>query len=107
MPLNIVAREVLEGLIAEDSDYLFLNERTGRNIGDIKRAFTSACRVAEIDNLTFHDLRHTFATRLKDVGVDSITRRDLLGHASTEMSDAYTHSPIETKQSAVDALTEM
>ena len=49
-------------------------------------------------------LRDTFATRLKEAGVDPVTRRDLLGHASTVMTDSYTHSAAETKQSAVDSI---
>jgi hypothetical protein len=31
-------------------------------------------------------------------------RRDLLGHTTTEMTDGYTHSYMQTKQAAVDAL---
>jgi integrase len=71
---------------------------------EIKRSFKTACRLAGIDDFTFHDLRHTFATRLNESGVDKISRRDLLGHSTTEMSDDYTHSYDETLQKAVDAL---
>lgn len=76
----------------------------GNFIKDIKRGFTTACRKAGIENLTFHDLRHAFATRLKGAGVDPITRRDLLGHMTVEMTADYTHSFSETKQRAVDAI---
>jgi integrase len=105
VPLNLVARATLEARLAEaKSDYLFFNEQTGNSIKDIKRSFTTACRKAGVENLTFHDLRHAFATRLKEAGVDSITRRDLLGHTTVEMTADYTHSFSETKQSAVNAL---
>jgi len=57
--------------------------------------------VAGIEDLTFYDLRHTFATRLKDAGADKITRRDLIGHAGADMTDGYTHSQVETVQRAV------
>ena len=71
---------------------------------DTKKGFAAACLAARIDGFTFHDLRHTFATRLKEAGVDPVTRRDLLGHASTVMTDCYTHSAAETKQAAVDLI---
>jgi integrase len=71
---------------------------------DTKKGFAAACLAARPDGFTFHDLRHTFATRLKEAGVDPVTRRDLLGHASTVMTDSYTHSAAETKQAAVDSI---
>ena len=71
---------------------------------DTKKGFAAACLAAGLEGFTFHDLRHTFATRLKEAGVDPVTRRDLLGHASTVMTDSYTHSAAETKQAAVDSI---
>jgi integrase len=108
IPLNEVAREVMEELLKQaKSDYLFFNEQTGKPIQDIKTAFTGACRAAGLKELTFHDLRHCFATRLKEAHVDPVTRRDLLGHATTEMTDSYTHSYTQTKQAAVNALVKV
>lgn len=106
VPLNSVAREVLGEMLADESvtDFIFLNERTGRNLTEVKRSFKTACELAEIDDLTFHDLRHTFATRLKDSGAHKITRRDLMGHAGADMTDDYTHSEVETLQQAVEEL---
>lgn len=106
IPLNPAARAVLAELLAAPSAvrYLFTNPRTGRAVGDIKKGFAAACSAAGLDGFTFHDLRHTFATRLKEAGVDPVTRRDLLGHASTVMTDSYTHSAAETKQAAVDSI---
>jgi integrase len=106
VPLNQVARRVLEELFSDEAvtNFIFLNERTGRNLTEIKRGFGTACREAGIEDLTFHDLRHTFATRLKDAGADKITRRDLMGHAGADITDDYTHSQVETVQRAVDDL---
>lgn len=106
VPLNAVAREVLEGLLADESvkDFVFVNERTGKNLSEIKKGFRTACDLAGIEDFTFHDLRHTFSTRLKEAGYDSATRRDMMGHTSTAMTDDYTHTPEETRQRAVDEL---
>jgi integrase len=42
----------------------------GERINDIEKGFVRACAAAGIDNLTFHDLRHTWATRAADCGVE-------------------------------------
>ena len=63
-------------------EFVFQNERTGLPISDIKTGFTGACREAEFVNLTFHDLRHTSATRAAECGVPESVRRDILGHSS-------------------------
>jgi integrase len=106
LPLNQAARTILAELLGAEGSprHLFTNPRTGRAVQDIKKGFAAACLAAGLDGFTFHDLRHTFATRLKEAGVDPITRRDLLGHASTVMTDSYTHSAAETKQAAVDLI---
>lgn len=83
--------------------FVFTSARTGVNLTEVKRAFKSACREAGIENLRFHDLRHTVATRLK-TRVDAFTLRDLLGHATIRMTGDYTHATPEGLQEAVSLL---
>jgi integrase len=85
-------------------EYVFLYPRTGRPMCDVKRAFATATRLAQIKGLRFHDLRHTFASRLVRNGVDIITVRDLLGHYSVEVTQRYTHSNAFQKRQAVGTL---
>jgi integrase len=73
---------------------------------NVGKAFGAACSEAGIQDLTFHDLRHTFASRLREAGVDGITRRDLLGHSTVEMSDDYTHSSAESRLRAVQSIAD-
>jgi integrase len=73
---------------------------------NVGKVFAAACREAGIEDLTFHDLRHTFASRLREVGVDAITRRNLLGHSTVEMSDDYTHSSAESRLRAVQSIAD-
>lgn len=58
------------------------------------------------NDIRFHDLRHTFATRLVQGGVDIETVRALLGHHSIVMTQRYTHSSHELKQRAVEILAQ-
>jgi integrase len=76
------------GLTSVDASYLDLKVFTYRNkpLKDIRTAFKNACNRAGIKNFTFHDFRHTFATRLVLAGVDLATVSKLLGHSSIQMT---------------------
>src|SRR5580765_6805021 len=50
--------------------------------GDFKRAFSSACRLAEISGLRFHDLRAGGATGMVQAGLPAEIVRKVTGHAN-------------------------
>jgi len=85
-------------------EYVFINPETGRPITDVSRSFDTTCRRAGIENLRFHDLRHTFGTRLKNEGADIKTIMELMGHRSIKMTERYMHSSQEQKRRAVESL---
>jgi integrase len=71
---------------------------------NLRRAFRSALKKAKIEDLHFHDLRHTFATRIVQVGVDLYKVQRLLGHKSPQMTQRYAHHYPESLRDGVDAL---
>jgi len=89
---------------ARRTPFVFPNPKTGKPYTELKKSFKSACKRAGVENLRFHDLRHTFATRLVQSGVDLITVRDLLGHFSIRVTQRYTHSNRDQKINAVELL---
>ena len=50
----------------------------------VKRSFGTACRLADIQNLHFHDLRHAFVSRSILAGVPPAVTLKASGHASDE-----------------------
>lgn len=55
--------------------------------------------------ITFHDLRHTYATRLFELGENPKTVQELLGHSTISITlNIYTHVMDETKQNTVNKL---
>ena len=73
----------------------------------LHRKWRAALRRAGIEDLRFHDLRHTFATRLAAKGCDVFLLRDLLGHASLASTSRYAHVATARKVAAVRMLEEI
>jgi len=105
IPINdVLFKELSKLKKGQESEHVFVYPRTGKPINDVKTTFNATTRRAEIKDLRFHDLRHSFASRLIERGVDLITVRDLLGHHSVTVTQRYTHSNAEQKRKAVESL---
>ncbi len=68
----------------------------------IRKPFEEACERAGIEDLTPHDMRHTYASQLAMAGVDLGTIKELLGHKSLEMTMRYSHLSPSHKRAAVE-----
>ena len=67
--------------------------------------FEDAVCEAKIKNFTWHDIRHTFASRLVMAGVDLRTVAELMGHKKIQMTMRYAHlAPAHTRE-AVEKLS--
>jgi site-specific recombinase XerD len=93
--------------------WLFPGKGTKRplNATVIQRAFSQAKREARISKaVSFHSLRHSFATQLLESGVNVRTIQALLGHRSLGTTQRYTHVAgdyLQATQSPLDALKQV
>jgi hypothetical protein len=55
------------------------------------RAMAAACKAADIDDFTFHDLRHEATSRMSEQGIQSSQIQKVTGHSGAEMLARYTH----------------
>jgi len=76
----------------------------GSPVKGFRTSFENACKKASIKNLSFHTLRHTFATRLVLSGIDIVTVSKLLGHSKIQTTMRYSHPTPEALKRAVSAL---
>jgi integrase len=108
VPMNKVLTEILRDvrMVALATEQVFCNLR-GKPYRSFRTAFERAVRIAGLVDFTFHDLRHTFASRLVMRGVDLPTVKDLLGHKTIAMTLRYTHLSSDHKQRAVSTLEPM
>ncbi len=103
VPMNSVINDMLNK-IERDGDYVFANPETGLPYTDIFHQFKAACEDAKINDLRFHDLRHTAASLMVMGGVDLVTVKEILGHSTIEMTMRYAHPTPENKRKAVSVL---
>lgn len=104
--LNTVALAVLVRMskVKHFSGFVFVNLETGKPFTTVKKAWASLAKRAQLDDFTFHDLRHDFASRLVQAGVNLYEVRDLLGHSSITLTERYAHLAPHQKRAAVAVL---
>jgi integrase len=57
-----------------------------------RRGFETAIAKAGIENVTFHDMRHAFASRMIARGIEPVTLAKLMGHEDIrETLNTYSH----------------
>jgi integrase len=66
--------------------------------------FYDLCKLAKLEPLSPHIMRHTFASRLVMAGVDLRTVQELMGHKSITMTMRYVHLSPDHKRAAMETL---
>lgn len=95
IPLTPLALGILQELHEMTSDARVFGYR------DFSSGFKLATRRAELQGVTFHTLRHSWATRLVEAGVNVRTVQRWLGHASLKQTERYTHPSLAHEREAI------
>lgn len=67
--------------------------------------FKKMVQDCNLESVTFHTLRHTFATRCVECGFDAKTLSEILGHADVKTTlNKYVHSSMKLKQENMNKL---
>lgn len=107
LPLNERAETVVRAWHGmRKCQYVFYNPETGDQFKDLWLGLKKACRKAEIEGVTWHTFRHTFASRLTRHGADLVTVKELLGHSDVSVTMRYAHTNHDTKKRAVKLLSD-
>jgi len=76
-------------------------------VSTIKNGWQGICRLAEIQDLRFHDLRHTCVTRLIQSGVPHAEVLKIAGHSTLAMLSRYLNPGDESLVRAADSLNRL
>jgi integrase len=70
----------------------------GTPIKRFDKAWRCACKEAGIQDLHFHDLRHTFCSNLLLAGSGLKDVKEMIGHNDLSMTDRYSHLTLDHKR---------
>ncbi len=90
-----VARELAllyqRSMYKADEELVFAHPHTGKPIdrSRLLKRFKGAVRRADVRDVRFHDLRHTFGTRMAAQGVPMRTLQEMLGHRDFKTTLIY------------------
>lgn len=87
------------GFVIKGDAYDYADPRT------LQYFFKKKLKESNLDNINFHALRHTFATRCIESGMDAKTLSEILGHSDVNITlRTYVHSSLEHKRKQMEAM---
>ena len=104
LPLSPLASWFLRGTLPRIGGRFFSQ---WRDAGSFKHRWAESCARAVVQDLHFHDLRHTAATWLCEAGVEYATTEKLLGHRLHGMGEQYIHNWNPKLRAAVTVLEKL
>jgi integrase len=126
IPMAERLRSHIESLPSSDDPNAFIHERIAQTTGStlssqfavllvqaglrspkVRAKEPTTSRRRNLNELSFHSLRHTAVSLLHDAGIPQATVLEFVGHSSSAMSKRYTHTGIESLRKAADALPEI
>lgn len=106
VPINSVVFSILKDAKTKKCcEYVFANPLTKTRFSDLKKAWCTVCKVADVKNFRFHDLRHTAATRMVGSGVPINMAKEILGHSDIRTTMRYAHAITEQSLDAIETLS--
>lgn len=84
-----------------DTDLIFIGNRMDQPF-DFRHGFSEACKLARIEGVTFHTLRHTSCSRLAQAGVDILAIAEHAGHRTLAMTRRYSHLCIKGRANTIN-----
>jgi len=92
LPVSDTLKPVLETLYLQRIGSHVFTKPNGKPYGNWRKAFDTAVKQTGIEDFSFHDLRHTFASYMVMYGNVRIrTLQVLMGHKTIQMTMRYAH----------------
>src|SRR5262249_7380346 len=103
--LNAPALEVLAHVPRlKGNPYVICGERRGQHLVNLQKAWRRIRKVAKLDDVRIHDLRHSFASVAASSGQSLIVIGKMLGHSQPGTTARYAHLADDPVKAANDAV---
>lgn len=104
IPIPVILLNKLKE-IPQTCEYVLSKNNKPAQIRTYRRHFKKLLQKANLPDIKYHALRHTFSTRALEVGMDYKTLSEILGHSSVGITlDLYAHSLKEHKKKEMNKL---
>lgn len=104
IPLTKSVIRMLEGKTIR-SGYVIQDEKANHlKYNPCRKKLHEVCRMAKLRKISWHVLRHTFASQLAAKDISIISIKELLGHSDIKMTMRYSHVNLPILKSAIDSL---
>lgn len=108
IPLSQAAIEILKQLPRwDDCPYVIPNPETKEPFGNLFYPWDTVRKKAGLQDVRWHDLRHSAASALVQANVPIYTVARILGHSSLQHTSRYAHLADETLLSAVETAADV
>ena len=106
IPVPTAISEIIENFRKTEGYVICQNNNKYVEPRLMQKKFANIIDECGLENVNFHALRHTFATRCIESGFDIKTLSEILGHTNVRTTlDRYVHSSFELKQKNMEKLT--
>ena len=100
------ARQVVASTSLSTSPFVFPNVATGGPLRNIQQCWEQARKLAGLQSVRLHDLRHSYASALVNEGRSIYEVQKLLGHANVSTTQRYAHLSQDTLAEGAAAVQE-
>ena len=107
IPLSDYLKNALKGYRKDSKgDRVFESRPITKTVAsDYSEHFSALFKSLGIQGVTFHTLRHTFSSILQgELGIGAVVVQGMTGHSSLGMLQKYSHSGLDNKRNAIQAL---
>ncbi len=88
----------------EDNEFVIVGKKSGAYLTDLQHPWRRVRKIAKLDDVRIHDLRHSFASGGLAVGEGLSMIGKLLGHSQVQTTARYAHLVNDPIKSAADRI---
>lgn len=106
IPIPDFVFAMLKKLNCNENSYIISGRNKPAEPRTIQYRFEKLLKNVNLPSVTFHSLRHAFATTAVEIGFDIKTLSEILGHSKIEITLVrYVNSSLDRKRSCMELLS--